>query len=48
VEFLLVCIDADLKSTQTSKWNVESHKLAVDTYRNAESKEQSGNGTLQI
>ena len=34
-------LDADLKKAlKQSKWNVESYKLAVDTYRNAESKEQ--------
>lgn len=34
-------LDADLKKAlKQSKWNIESYKLAVDTYRNAESKEQ--------
>ena len=34
-------LDADLKKAlKQSKWNVESYKLAVATYRNAESKEQ--------
>jgi adenine-specific DNA-methyltransferase len=34
-------LDADLKKAlKQSKWNVESYKIAVDTYRNAESKEQ--------
>ncbi|MGO4819727.1 DUF7149 domain-containing protein [Flavobacterium sp. W22_SRS_FP1] len=34
-------LDADLKKAlKQSKWNIESYKLAVDTYRNTESKEQ--------
>jgi hypothetical protein len=34
-------LDADLKKAlKQSKWNIESYKLAVSTYRNAESKEQ--------
>lgn len=34
-------IDADLKQAlKKSKWTIESYKLAVATYRNAESKEQ--------
>jgi len=34
-------LDADLKiALKQSKWNIESYKLAVSTYRNAESKEQ--------
>jgi adenine-specific DNA-methyltransferase len=34
-------IDADLKlALKKSKWTIDSYKLAVDTYRNAESKEQ--------
>jgi len=34
-------LDADLKKAlKQSKWNIESYKIAVDTYRNAESKEQ--------
>ncbi|MCG9899571.1 MAG: DUF559 domain-containing protein [Hydrotalea sp.] len=34
-------IDADLKQAlKKSKWTIESYQLAVDTYRNAESKEQ--------
>jgi adenine-specific DNA-methyltransferase len=34
-------LDADLKKAlKQSKWNIESYKLAVETYRNAESKEQ--------
>ncbi|HBK82160.1 MAG TPA: type II restriction endonuclease, partial [Flavobacterium sp.] len=34
-------LDADLKKAlKESKWNIESYKLAVATYRNAESKEQ--------
>lgn len=34
-------IDADLKQAlKKSKWTIESYKLAVSTYRNAESKEQ--------
>ncbi|MGB4832969.1 MAG: DNA methyltransferase, partial [Chitinophagales bacterium] len=34
-------IDADLKQAlKKSKWSIDSYKLAVDTYRNAESKEQ--------
>lgn len=34
-------IDADLKETlKKSKWNIHSYRIAVDTYRNAESKEQ--------
>jgi hypothetical protein len=34
-------IDADLKEALSkSKWNIDSYKLAVATYRNAESKEQ--------
>ena len=34
-------LDADLKKAlKQSKWNIESYKLAVATYRNAESKEQ--------
>ena len=34
-------LDADLKiALKNSKWNIESYKLAVATYRNAESKEQ--------
>ncbi len=34
-------IDADLKQAlKTSKWTIDSYRLAVDTYRNAESKEQ--------
>ncbi|MFZ1789825.1 MAG: TaqI-like C-terminal specificity domain-containing protein [Saprospiraceae bacterium] len=34
-------IDADLKQAlKKSKWTIDSYKLAVDTYRNAENKEQ--------
>ena len=34
-------IDADLKQAlKKSKWTIESYRIAVDTYRNAESKEQ--------
>lgn len=34
-------LDADLKQAlKQSKWNIESYKLAVDTYRNADSKAQ--------
>ncbi len=34
-------IDADLKQAlKRSKWTIDSYKLAVDTYRNAENKEQ--------
>lgn len=34
-------IDADLKEAlKKSKWNINSYRIAVDTYRNAESKEQ--------
>lgn len=34
-------LDADLKKAlKQSKWNIESYKLAVGTYRNAENKEQ--------
>lgn len=34
-------LDADLSSAlKKSKWNIHSYKLAVDTYRNATSKEQ--------
>ncbi len=34
-------LDTDLKKAlQQSKWNIESYKLAVATYRNAQSKEQ--------
>lgn len=34
-------LDADLKKAlKQSKWNIESYKMAVSTYRNAESKEQ--------
>lgn len=34
-------LDADLKrALKQSKWNIDSYKLAVATYRNAESKEQ--------
>lgn len=34
-------IDADLKQAlKKSKWTIEGYRLAVDTYRNAESKEQ--------
>jgi tRNA1(Val) A37 N6-methylase TrmN6 len=34
-------IDADLsQALKKSKWNIDSYKLAVDTYRNAENKEQ--------
>jgi len=34
-------IDADLRQAlKKSKWTIDSYKLAVDTYRNAESKEQ--------
>ena len=34
-------LDADLKKAlKESKWNIESYKLAVATYRDAESKEQ--------
>jgi hypothetical protein len=34
-------LDADLKKAlKQSKWNIESYKLAVATYRNAENKEQ--------
>ncbi|MDX2248155.1 MAG: TaqI-like C-terminal specificity domain-containing protein [Bacteroidia bacterium] len=34
-------IDADLKQAlKKSKWNIDSYRLAVDTYRNAENKEQ--------
>ncbi len=34
-------IDADLKqSLKKSKWTIDSYRIAVDTYRNAESKEQ--------
>ncbi|MBU2046384.1 MAG: Eco57I restriction-modification methylase domain-containing protein, partial [Bacteroidetes bacterium] len=34
-------IDADLsQALKKSKWNIDAYKIAVDTYRNAESKEQ--------
>jgi adenine-specific DNA-methyltransferase len=34
-------IDADLsQALKKSKWNIDTYKIAVDTYRNAESKEQ--------
>lgn len=34
-------IDADLKQAlQKSKWTIDSYRIAVDTYRNAENKEQ--------
>ena len=34
-------IDADLRQAlKKSKWNIDSYRIAVDTYRNAESKEQ--------
>ena len=34
-------LDADLRATlQKSKWNIDSYKLAVQTYRNAQSKEE--------
>jgi very-short-patch-repair endonuclease/tRNA1(Val) A37 N6-methylase TrmN6 len=34
-------LDADLKDAlKKSKWTIDSYKMAVDTYRNAESKEQ--------
>lgn len=34
-------IDADIKQAlKKSKWSIDSYRLAVDTYRNAESKEQ--------
>ncbi len=34
-------IDADLKQAlKKSKWTIDSYRMAVDTYRNAESKEQ--------
>ncbi len=34
-------IDADLgQALKKSKWNIESYRLAVDTYRNAKSKEE--------
>ncbi len=34
-------IDADLKQTlKKSKWTIDRYRIAVDTYRNAESKEQ--------
>ncbi|MEX2595266.1 MAG: DNA methyltransferase, partial [Anditalea sp.] len=34
-------IDADLKKAlKKSKWSIESYRVAVDTYRNAENKEQ--------
>lgn len=34
-------IDADLKpALRKSKWSIDSYRIAVDTYRNAESKEQ--------
>jgi adenine-specific DNA-methyltransferase len=34
-------IDADLKQAlKKSKWSIESYRIAVDTYRNAQSKEQ--------
>jgi very-short-patch-repair endonuclease len=34
-------IDADLKQAlKKSKWTIDSYKIAVDTYRNAENKEQ--------
>lgn len=34
-------IDADLRQAlKKSKWTIESYRIAVDTYRNAESKEQ--------
>jgi type I restriction-modification system DNA methylase subunit len=34
-------IDADLKQAlKKSKWTIETYRMAVDTYRNAESKEQ--------
>ena len=34
-------IDADLRqSLKKSKWSIDSYRIAVDTYRNAESKEQ--------
>lgn len=34
-------LDADLsKALKDSKWNIDSYRVAVDTYRNAENKEQ--------
>jgi hypothetical protein len=34
-------LDADLsKALKDSKWNIESYRVAVDTYRNAQNKEQ--------
>ena len=34
-------IDADIKQAlKKSKWNIDSYRIAVDTYRNADSKEQ--------
>ncbi|WBL27252.1 type IIG restriction enzyme/methyltransferase [Zunongwangia sp. HGR-M22] len=34
-------LDADLKKAlKSSKWTIDSYKIAVDTYRNAQSKEQ--------
>lgn len=34
-------LDADLsKALKESKWNIDSYRVAVDTYRNAENKEQ--------
>jgi hypothetical protein len=34
-------LDADLKKAlKSSKWSIDSYKLAVDTYRNAQNKEQ--------
>ena len=37
-------LDADLKQAlkkSTSKWTIDSYRIAVDTYRNAQSKEQN-------
>ncbi|MEO6832911.1 MAG: Eco57I restriction-modification methylase domain-containing protein, partial [Chitinophagaceae bacterium] len=34
-------LDADLKQAlKTSKWTIDSYRIAIDTYRNAENKEQ--------
>ena len=42
-------IDADLKQAlKKSKWTIDSYRIAVDTYRNAESKEQKREMELLI
>merc|ERR1711966_234598 len=34
-------LDADLKKAlKSSKWSIDSYRIAVDTYRNAQNKEQ--------